>query len=309
MDLRDFYYINSIAKYQSITKAAEALYITQPTLSKFLINLEKELGQPLFKRIGRRYIPTYAGERYIEAGTRILVIKNELDAELSDILKKNIGVLNVGFPTMRLSYFLPYVLPKFKSLYPNVKVNIFEGFSSRLDTLILNGEIDISFSTMPQTKHPQLTYETLGTEEILICVPKGHPIRRFAVSTDASSHPSLDPKYLQDEQLLCLMKGQRTRETTDSFLKARKLDFKNVMYFSNIRAIVNLVAMGYGITFMFEPHILQTNLLDSIDLYHVLPESLTYDFVVARREGSYVPQYMRDFINLAREAETTQHLR
>lgn len=309
MDLRDYSYVNAIVKYQNITKAAESLYITQPTLSKFLINLERELGQPLFKRIGHRYIPTYAGERYIEAGTRILVIKNELDAELSDIIKKNIGVLNVGFPTMRLSYFLPYVLPKFKSLYPNIKVNIFEGFSSHLDTLTLNGEIDVSFSTMPQTTTPQLTYETLGTEEILICVPKGHPIRRFAISTDCRSYPSLDPKYLQDEQLLCLMKGQRTREFTDSFLKTRKLVFKNIMYSSNIRAIVNLVAMGYGITFMFEPHILQTNLLDSIDLYHVLPESLMHDFVVVRREGSYIPQYMRDFINLAKEAETTQHLK
>lgn len=308
MDLRDYSYVNAIAKYQNITKAAESLYITQPTLSKFLINLERELGQPLFKRIGHRYIPTYAGERYIEAGTRILVIKNELDAELSDIIKKNIGVLNVGFPTMRLSYFLPYVLPRFKSVYPNIKVNIFEGWSSHLDTLILNGEVDASFFTMPQNPESQMTYEMLGTEELLICTPKGHPVRRFAVPADSRPYPSLDPKYLQDEQLLGLMKGQRTRQFADNFLKARKLVFKNVMYTSNIRAILNLVAMGYGITFMFEPHILQTNLLDSIDLYRVLPEPLLFDFVVARRAGSYVPQYMRDFINLAKEVETAQHL-
>lgn len=61
MDFKDMSYVLAIAKHQNITKAAEALYITQPTLTKFLQNLERDLGQKLFKRLGNRYVLTYAG--------------------------------------------------------------------------------------------------------------------------------------------------------------------------------------------------------------------------------------------------------
>ena len=66
MDFRELTYVMAIAKHKNITKAAESLYLTQPTLSKFLKALEEEVGQPLFRRLGNKYIPTYAGERYIE---------------------------------------------------------------------------------------------------------------------------------------------------------------------------------------------------------------------------------------------------
>ena len=95
MDFRDLTYITAIAKYQNLTKAAEALYISQPGLSKFLTQLEDEAGLKLFDRIERRYIPTYAGKRYLEYARSILDTKASLDAELSDIIKRDIGVLNI----------------------------------------------------------------------------------------------------------------------------------------------------------------------------------------------------------------------
>ena len=62
MDFREISYIAAIAKHQNITKAAEALYISQPALSKFLMSLEDELGLKLFDRVERKYIPTYTGK-------------------------------------------------------------------------------------------------------------------------------------------------------------------------------------------------------------------------------------------------------
>lgn len=66
MDFRDLTYLLAIARQQNITRAAESLYLSQPTLSKFLKGLEGELGLPLFERLGNKYIPTYAGEQYIK---------------------------------------------------------------------------------------------------------------------------------------------------------------------------------------------------------------------------------------------------
>ena len=66
MDFRSLNFVMAIAKHQNITKAAEALYVGQPTLSKFLMTLEQELGVKLFRRLGNKYMLTYAGERYVE---------------------------------------------------------------------------------------------------------------------------------------------------------------------------------------------------------------------------------------------------
>ena len=69
MDFKDLSYVIAIAKTQNITKAADMLYVTQPTLTKFLQNLEREMGQKLFKKLGNRFILTYAGERYVAKAT------------------------------------------------------------------------------------------------------------------------------------------------------------------------------------------------------------------------------------------------
>ena len=71
MDFKDLSYILAVAKYQNITRAAESLYITQPTLTKFIQNTEKHLNQKLFKKIGNRFVLTYAGERYAAKATEI----------------------------------------------------------------------------------------------------------------------------------------------------------------------------------------------------------------------------------------------
>ena len=77
MDFKDLSYVIAIAKTQNITKAADMLYVTQPTLTKFLQNLEREMGQKLFKKLGNRFVLSYAGERYVAKATEILNLKNE----------------------------------------------------------------------------------------------------------------------------------------------------------------------------------------------------------------------------------------
>ena len=97
MDFKDLSYVIAIAKTQNITKAADMLYVTQPTLTKFLQNLEREMGQKLFKKLGNRFVLTYAGERYVAKATEILNLKKELDQEMGDIIRQNAGLLKNRF--------------------------------------------------------------------------------------------------------------------------------------------------------------------------------------------------------------------
>ena len=86
MDFKDLNYMVAIAKFQNITKAADSLCLTQPTLTKFLQNIERDLGQKLFSRVGNKFVLTYAGDCYLRKAKEMLALKKELDQELSDII-------------------------------------------------------------------------------------------------------------------------------------------------------------------------------------------------------------------------------
>ena len=175
MDFRELSYVMAIAQHQNITKAAESLFVSQPTLSKFLKTLEDDLGLRLFQKLGNKYILTYAGERYIKRAKEILQIKLDLDRELADIVERDVGMLKIAFPAMRCSYMLPQTLPAFQKIYPNVKIQIIEGHSKEIDSKIMSGDVEIAFYTQPSEPHPSLEYEILGEEPLLICTCKDHP--------------------------------------------------------------------------------------------------------------------------------------
>ena len=304
VDFREISYVLAIAKYQNITKAADALYVSQPTLSKFLIGLESDLGLKLFRRLGHKYVPTYAGERYIEHAARIQRQKTDLDVELADILKRDVGVLNVAFARMRCTYMLPKTLPAFRELHPNVKVNVFEGSSDENDRRLLEGQVELAFYSKPAELNPLIEYETIDREELLICTCKDHPIGRFAKPNPGGRFPILDPALLENEQIILMQPEQRTRQITDVLFKDLGLRFENVIYTGNLPAIMELAALGYGISFVFEPHLLHRAGNRPIDCYSIGAGRVISDFVAAYRRGSYLASYTRDYIELVRKLHT-----
>ena len=300
MDLRTLKYITAIADYGNLTKAAEALYVGQPTLSKSLSAIEEKLGLRLFRKVGRSYIPTYAGERFIERAREMLRLSDGLEAEMADILNQNEGELNIAFANMRCSYMLPLALPAFQRQYPNVKVNVFEGSSDQNDRRLLEGQIEVAFYTQPSVPNGLIETLPLAQEELLICAPAHHPIRRFALDGPEGSHPRLALCHLRDELIIMMRPEQRTRQIVDSLLREYDLHFDRVLYTSNIQAIIGLVAAGYGISFIFDSHLKHCGDTAAIDCYSIDPSRAVYDFVAAKRRGAYLSGYGKAFIETVR---------
>ena len=300
MDFRELNYVLAIAEHQNITKAAEALYVSQPTLSKFLISLENDLGLKLFRRLGNKYVLTYAGERYVDYAARIRRQKADLDVELADILKNDVGVLNLAFARMRCTYMLPGTLPEFRRLYPNVKVNLYEGNSDENDRRLLEGQVDVAFYSRPAVENPMLCYEALDEEELLIICCKDHPIGRFA-QQNPGGWPILDPVLLEKETVILMQPEQRTRQITDALFQERKLRFADTVYTSNLPAIMGLVARGYGVSFLFEPHLRHRAERFELDCYSIGQGRVVSEFVAAYRKSSYLSSYARDYIKLVQE--------
>ena len=295
MNFREMSYITAIAKYQNITKAAEALHISQPGLSKFLSNIENELGLKLFDRADKKYIPTYAGQRYLEYSHKITDMKSSLDAELSDIIKRNIGVLNIGLPNMRCAFMLPKTLPVFSRKYPNVKVNIFEGTSAVIDVKLLEGDIDLAFYSKPHELNSHIEYETLASEELLICTCRNHKVKNYAVNG------RLNLSALREERLILLSTEQRTGQISRHYLKESNIPLSNSITTNNMPAVISLTENGWGISFIFESHLRWHSPKPEIDTYSFGDDGVFSDFVAATRSGSYIPEYTRYFISQAKK--------
>jgi len=300
MDFRELQYVVSIAKQQNITRASEEVFVSQPTLSKFVQNLEHCLGQPLFRRLGNKFLLTYAGERYVEKAKAMLSMKKELDEELSDILKKDIGELKIAFPIMRGTYMLPCTLPVFRMEFPRVKVTVSEANSAVLEDMILDGEIDLAFFTLPITS-PDICYDTIKEEEIVLAMNAGHPLISESVTRAGCKYPWIDLTKLKDETFILQRPDQRTRNTTDQLLQEYNIVPKVSLNIRNILAAVELAARGYGITFVGENHLRHINPKEKPACFSVgKPKTMT-SFVAAYRRGIYLPVYAQRYIQIVRE--------
>ena len=153
MDFKELEYFSTIVKCGNLTHAARQLYVSQPTLSKFLQKLEEDLGLVLFQRGSRRLKLTYAGQRYYAHVERILSQKREMDAEMTDILRSDRGVLYVGIPPFRCSFSLPKVLPIHSSLSEDCEKN--------RDRLVNGGLVHKFTEITTDFDPPKLTPKTL----------------------------------------------------------------------------------------------------------------------------------------------------
>lgn len=188
MNIHELNYVLCIAKHQNMTKAAQELFISQPTLSKHLGKLERELGIKLFSRVDNCYIPTYAGRRYMEYASGVLELTRDWEKELADLRSQNDGELNVAFPLMRSSCMIPRILPAFRRIHPNIRLNFLEETYAIQERLLTDSRIDFAIFS-DGSLNPKLEYETLGHEEILLAVSPDHPLARKVRSAACKDNP------------------------------------------------------------------------------------------------------------------------
>jgi len=165
MNLKQAQYVKTIAECGSITAAAKKLFVSQPSLSQMLRQLEQDTGLPIFDRSTSPMRLTYAGEKYLYAAERILAANAELDSQLREIRQEHAGRLRLGISVTRAMQVMPLVMPVFQQQYPNVTLQLTESGSANLEELLRGGSIDLAFAALESTS-PSLAYELLEKETI-----------------------------------------------------------------------------------------------------------------------------------------------
>lgn len=191
-------YVVCVAKYRNISKAASALYITQPALSKYLNRIEKDLGIQLFDRAVTPISLTPAGEKFLKTAHAILNLEGELMEELGRLRNIPHGKLTIGLTPEFGSIILPYLFPYFQQHFPLIDLHIEQGKNKVLISQLENGQIDllIAASVVQQIK---MKSEPLLKEPVLLAIPCEHPI---AQKFDLSENSPMSPYYLDPIQIV-----------------------------------------------------------------------------------------------------------
>lgn len=182
MTLNQLRYFCTASRCHSITKAAEELYVTQPTVSMAIRDLEIEFGISLFYRKGNQLILTGEGETLYEKANYILQYCTELQSECFGLSREK-PPLRIGIPPMLSTVFFPELLTAFQKECPDVPVMLEEYASVRACNLVQNDSLDLALVNMEQYNIDKFHHALLANDQVVFCVSKEHPLAKKEEAT------------------------------------------------------------------------------------------------------------------------------
>ena len=303
MDHREMEYVIVIAQEKNLSKAAERLFISQPALSRFLGKLENELGTPLFERKNRQYVPTMAGELYLDTARKILRLQQQFDADLKSLIQTSRGVISMGITPGRGHTLLPHVLPAFREYFPDYEIQVYEENVETLEQYLMNGTIEVAFFTMleqARLEQKHYTCELLSREELVICTPRKGNYELLAKNEPGRRYPWIDLKYLENDCFLTLKKNMRLGQFTANILEKYQIE-PRVVELSTIDTALALVARQYGVAFASGYKIEEHEYANEISVFSFGDQPELWDFVAAYKNDTQLKQPVRQLIRLVSE--------
>lgn len=296
MNLKQAQYVKTIAECGSITAAAKKLFVSQPSLSQMLRQLEQETGLPIFDRSTSPMRLTYAGEKYLHAAERILAANAELDSQLREIRHEHAGRLRLGISVTRAMQVMPLVMPIFQQQYPNVSLQMTESGSANLEEMLRGGSIDLAFAALESTS-PSLAYELLEQETIGVLAG-----RDAAITRQNPNGTALSLEAFRRESFVSLTKGHSSRITQDKLFRKYGLT-PSILLETDALEVGRRVALEAGACMLLPSIYIDGYCYQRKGCFYPLADYENHrHFYACYRKDEFVPQYARDFIQITASA-------
>ena len=303
MDFRELVYITTVADCQSVTAAAKKLYISQPSLSQIISKVENELGVKLFDRTVYPIALTYAGETYVETARRILLLKDNLRRQLTDIGEGKRGRITLGIPVERAGYMLPATLKEFRKVYPGVEVCPVEANSSMLLEGLKRG--DTNFVILPRESaemasdtKAELEMEVIYKEELLLVTGEGVLSPEHMVK---GREDTVDIAKLENVPFILLKKGHSIRRHADRLFRKNHISPEIVVETSSNINAVQLANAGLGAAIVPERAVAILGGREKIRCYTLGYQASTWDVNVIYLKDAYLDGAERFFIEVMKK--------
>ena len=289
MTLRHMRIFQKIYETQSVTRAAEALHMTQPAVTRALQELEKYYGLRLFERLNRRLTVTEAGRRMYDYALHLTETFDTMEKSLRDWERQ--GVLRVGASVSLGCSLLPQLARTFQEEHPGVEVCVRIANGELLRRDLLENRLDLALLE-GEENGADLMLTPFAAGEMALIVPPGHPLARAGGATlaQAAAYP-----------LLLRETGSATRRFLDQLLMSRGLAVQPVWESASTQALLSAVREGLGITLVPWALARQTVLRGEAERCPVTDAELIRRRYVAWHPSKYVTGTMRAFVNLCME--------
>jgi len=234
---------HAVAKHLSFTKAAEALFMTQPAVTFQIKQLEEHFNTRLFERGHGRISLTPAGGVVLDYAERILALSAELDTRLKELTGEVAGLLMIGASTTIAEFLLPRVLGEFKSKFPKVLPRLIVANSETVESRVAEHTLDIGFIEAP-SHLPTVATDVVCDDELQVVCAPAHPLAR---------QKSVSAKQLTQYPFISRESGSGTREVTDRYLERAGVEMDSlnvVMELGSPEALKGLIATGLGFGIM-----------------------------------------------------------
>ena len=290
MKLQQLRYLCEIARRDlSVSAAAEALFTSQPGVSKQLKGLEEELGIEIFVRNGKRLVSiTEPGRAVIAIAERMLADAANLKRAGEDFAGEKIGTLTIATTHTQARYALPKAVAAFKRRYPKVQLFIHQGNPTQICDQVAQGEADLCVATEQVAEHPGLVALPCFQWNRCIVVPPKHPLLKVEPLTlDAvAKYPIVTYDF-----------AYANRSVVNRAFEQRGLTPQVVLTAFDADVIKTYVELGLGVGIMaamaFDAK--RDRQLRAIDASHLFPSSTTR---LGIKRGAYLRRYAYDFIEL-----------
>lgn len=201
MTITELKYIVALAKEQHFGRAAQSVFVSQPTLSIGIKKLEEELGVQIFERLSNKALPTQAGLRIIEAARDTLMSTDIIRAIADDAQGDFVGDIKMGAIYTICPYLLPKMIPDLQNA--NIRLFIEENYTAELVSQLKDGSLDVALLSLPIAESNLFEVKPIFEEEFFVIMPKNHPLEK---------HQTITNEQLESECLFLLGSGNCFRD-------------------------------------------------------------------------------------------------
>lgn len=288
MNFSQMEYILAVAECGNITKAAEKLHISQPSLSNQIIALENQLGIALLERKHKRVFLTEAGIAFAKYAKKIINESSHLQRLMTDFANLNTGSIRIGVLPIMSSLRIPDMINKFKQEYNNVKVTVQEKGSSDLLHSVKSNEVDVAFAIINGAPDEEFNAIPINTSNICAVVNKNNEL---------STKKRISWQMLKNVPLALNTDSYVLQHIlADNFFLGNKNDINVVSYCNQIETVLALANQNMGLAFCTKDVVdyYGYNNIISIPLY---PELKRTVYLVYKKDIAYYP-VLKAFVEL-----------
>jgi len=290
LELHHLRYLRSVVRTGSVTAAAEAEYVAQPSVSKQLRALERELGVPLFHRVGRRVVPTAAAIALADCAGRVFEDIESTIAAVSGPESARGGTLAICATETVSDHLLPAAITELRQRHPRSTVSVEMLGTADAVTRLLSDEFDLAILVLPLVDS-RLEIHPFLVEEVLLAVPPGHPWATRAQVPMAEA--------LAERSLVLSMPGLGLRALVDAAAAASGILLEHTLQLRSQQAILSIVASGGGIAFVPRMAVAKHAGVATVPLDPPLWRELGW----VRRRGRHLPAIASELLALVGVSE------